>query len=327
MRRVACLAVLVSGVIGFAAACGIDEGGLLPPDASQDVGASDVNAPDIKDVVLDIPMACQTLDATACLDASVPDGWTLVALATSSTICPTTADWTPASFVYNLQADNGDCTCSCTPTGQYSCEGPLTFHWSGSTCSNQETFDAGQEGGCFQTGQNDPNAGLGTPTTFPSGGDCDAGTPSSATFTSSPVTSCVPKCTADYCGTGGSFKRCVISSTATNCPPPFAPALQSATPPGQIGPSPAGYVTCAGCGCVPYAVPPICKTTFAAYSSPDCTTGLLDAALPMNQCNQNVGGGVKSVFYTPTDPIGNCNSLGGGPSGVGFTPGITVCCM
>ncbi len=327
-RRLVLAWVVGAFATGFMA-CGIDESGLFV-DGSADVTLNDATPlPDAPyDVV--VPPGCKTLDATACVDAGIPDGWTPVGLAASNTSCPNVT-YSQQQYVADLKLASGACNCGCTPSGQFSCAGTVDYGFANCDMNHTLTFDAGDEAGCFP-GDGDQHIAIHPiPTPTPLGVSCDAGVIGSKAFASSPVTVCTPMCTdagsSDYCTLGAPFMKCIISTTSTVCPAPFQPALQGATPPGQIGPSGAALVSCNACGC---SAGPSggCDASVKAYGSTDCSGSPFTNPVVIGGTCNDMGGsnGVNSYIYTPYDPQVRCAPSDGGGS-VGFSAAITVCCL
>ncbi len=303
-------------------ACGIDESGLLPDDASLgDSGDSSITDSGPADVPADIPQGCKTLNTSACIDADIPDGWTLVALATTPVTC--TPDYDQQQYVHDLQLEAGSCACGCTSTGSYSCGGSVAFGsncgpCSGvGSCSNKGTFDAGDDAGCVPTGfTNSPDIAIGplpTPTSGSAG--CDAST-GAVGYTSSALTACVPKCTADYCNIGSAFKRCIISTQPT-CPAPFVNR-------DTMGSAGVVSATCDPCTCKTNPVGS-CSASITYYGTTDCTTTAVGTSTAPT-CKGTGQTSLGSFTYTPTDPTVSCAASAADGS-VGFGSPITVCCM
>jgi len=321
--------LVLTGALGVVGACGIDESGLEGVDASMDVTTNDTSPPP-KDAASDAPFdvviaqGCTTLDATACLDADVPDGWTLVGLATSNVTCPEGDAYAPSSYLDNLQLEAGVCTCECAASGSYNCAGTINYAWAGG-CNNSgkdASFDAGPAAMCIPTNENDQHLEIfgPLPTPTPVNVTCDASTVVSAGWTANQVTTCTPSCAADYCNIPGPFSRCIISTTETTCPAPFQPSSA-----GPIGPAGAVVAQCNGCGCSNDA-PGGCDASFYANKTNNCM--MYQGLAPIDTC-QDFGGGnnINSIYYQPYPPqLAGCQTSGGGGN-VAFNPGITVCCL
>ena len=150
MRRGVVLAVfVVIPIAGAFVACGLDESGTAA-DGSVDVttkdGAADVVSDVISDAPIDVPQACSTLDATACVDAGLPDGWTFAAVAPGDTPCPS-SDYTQNVYIHDPVADGG-CLCACTASGSFDCSGSVNAGTQPGCNGNKSfTFDAGNERG------------------------------------------------------------------------------------------------------------------------------------------------------------------------------------
>ncbi len=310
-----------AALVTITLACGLDESGILPLDAS----LGDVGAPDApSDVAPDtLPQGCTTLEASACVDANVPDGWTLVAFAQSAATCP--ADFDQPSYVDNLKLEAGACTCGCLPAGRYSCAGPVQY---GSNCgncgggvggcSNKGTFDAGDNAVCFQSAFTSADIAFGPqPPATPVDVGCDASV-SGQGFSGDPVTACVPHCTADYCGSLGSFKKCIVS-TETSCPQPFQ--LMD-----TIGSPTAVSVTCAACTCSASQQGNCGASASYFTNTTSCGNTALGTASSLPSCNTTGATPVSSFRYTPTTPTVQCLPSPG-DGGAAFAQPLTVCCL
>lgn len=304
-RRFALLAACV-------VACGLDESGLLPGDASLggDGGSSDV---------LEEPIGCQAVDASACIDAAIPANWSLIAFSASSTSCP--GDFDSKQFSDKLQLEAGACACGCTPSGSYSCSGSVQFgdncgNCGGGVggCSQNGTLDAGNAAACVPA-FNQPDFGIAAPPSLSAGtASCDASVTGNQATTATAVTVCAPHCTADYCAASG-FQRCIVSQTETQCPSPF---LATDT----IGDPSAVTVAC-GCSCT--AAPNgSCTASVVAYSGAGCTGNTTNVNVP--GCETTGGTGMASFRYTPTVPTVGCAPVQG-DAGVAFNAPLTVCCL
>ena len=325
MRRrvVFALGVGVSIAAGFVA-CGIDESGTAN-DGGSDATSSDApltkDAP-IVDVVIDVPQACKTLDASACVDADPPDGWTFAVLTPGDQLCPTTVDYDKTNFITNL-APQGPCLCSCVASGTIDCSGRLEAG-SGPTCSDNARWvilDAGNDAACFNTNWGDPHYGVPAPPTSIANAQCDASAPAPG-WTSSVETTCTPKCTADYCNVGSTYKRCIISQQSQLCPAPFTQAQP------LLGVEAGVLASCTGCAC---AINSKCSATIQPYNSSDCTNAIVDASVADGACDPtNVGGSpgqVNSIMYTPNVPAATCAVTAGGTASATFATSVTVCCL
>src|SRR5947209_7445325 len=108
-RLVFAVGVGVSLSLGFIA-CGLDEDGRAT-DGGADVTLSDAT-PDTKPKPDALP-GCDQIDATACVDAAVPDGWKLALIGTGDLACPNTVDFTKQGYLDSLTPTSG-CSCNCT---------------------------------------------------------------------------------------------------------------------------------------------------------------------------------------------------------------------
>ena len=281
-----------------------------------------------KDVVNELPQSCTTLDVSACADSGIPDGWEPVVTA-SNPGCPTTVDYDqPDGYVGNL-GSTGSCTCGCTPTGFFSCEGQFQYadncgNCGGGIagCGTPTTVDAGGDASCFVTGNSQADLAVtGTLNAKQNGVGCDASTTSTLAPTSSPVTVCLPHCTADYCGVGSVYQRCIWSATQTTCPAPWS--KQS-----TIGRSSDISVGC-GCSCTPFKVG-FCSATIDYYEGTSsaaltCSTVASGVFNTLPNCEHG-GSNVVSFYYNPSPPTVSCDASAAAPT-VGFNSPTTVCCL
>jgi len=304
--------VLLASVI---VACGIDENGLEVNDASvSDSSSVDASNDAVKDVVTELPQSCTTLDVSACVDSGVPDGWAPIVANIASPTCPTTADYTVNAYGDNPQADGG-CGCGCATKGSYSCAGTVTY-WQQS-CTNAETFDASDDGGCYATnGSHDFK--MGSATVSDLGAGCTASNTSTPGSTTGDVTVCVPACTADYCGQTGVYHRCIWSATQTACPTPFT------GPKDTIG-SPTDVNVACTCGCT--INKGSCDATIKLYGGGDTTCGTTSVgSVAVGTCFNSGGGTVDSFYYQPSVPTVACDASAPAPTAT-FNAPITVCCL
>jgi hypothetical protein len=267
-----------------------------------------------------LPASCPSLGVTACLDAGVPPGWTLVAVGQDAEACP--VGWVQRDFVQDLALDAGACMCGCTPVGHYSCAGNVGYGSScngcSMVCSKETNFSAADDGGCYPSAFDTPDLVFGNlPVPAPVGIGCTATATGDKAFTYSTATACVPSCSADYCGVRGAFRRCIATTTPRECPRPFEKAA-------TVGPLSAVSVSC-GCGCTP-TMTGSCKATAYYYSSNDCSgTSLGTFNLPTMYCQGTGDTPVQSIEYEPIDPTVGC-APSGSPS-IGFAADLTVCCL
>ena len=322
-RLVFALGVGVSLACGFIA-CGINEQGEAQDggvDASKD---SPITLDVVLDVQIDVPQACKTLDATACIgDAVAPDGWTYAVITAGDQLCPTSIDYDKTNFLTGV-AGQGPCLCSCTASGTIDCSARLEAGSGGSCNDNARwfVFDAGNDAACINTNWGDPHYEVPQPPTTLVNAQCDASAPPPS-WTASTETSCTPKCSADFCNVGSSYKRCIVTSQQNvTCPAPFT----------VVGPTlgiDAGVVTaCTGCGC---AVNSKCSAVIQPFNSNSCDTALADASAANGTCNDTKIGGspgqVNSFTYTPIVPALSCVPTSGGIPVAQFASSVTVCCL
>jgi hypothetical protein len=320
MRRGGVLAVFVAlSCASWFAACGLDESGTLS-DGSIDVTTKDGGGNDVvADVPIDVPQACSTLDASACVNAVVPDGWTFAVVAAGDQACPS-SDYVKNSYLANPQPDAG-CLCGCVASGTLDCSG--TVHaGTQANCGggNSFDFDAGNDAACIDTSWNDKHISIGPlPTAKATNAQCDASAPPPG-WTASAATACTPNCNADYCGVTGAFQRCIVSSTSQTCPAPFTKAMPSLGTDQQV------TTSCTGCTCAIKDTP--CAATIVAYQQTGCTQPAGSGAIPTDgSCPPQLPQNINSFSYTPTVPSPSCVIAAGGTASAAFTNSITVCCL
>jgi len=320
MRRGVVLAIFVVAPMGaaFFVACGLDESGAAG-DGSVDVTTKDGAPADvIADVPIDVPQACSTLDATACFDAGLPDGWTFAAVAPGDIPCPT-SDFTKTPYIHDPTADGG-CQCTCTSSGSLDCSGQVEAGTQPSCNGSKSfTFDAGNDAACIDTGWGDPHIAVGPPPLVGLGtASCDASAPPPA-WSAGNATACTPSCTANYCGVASPYERCIISTTSTTCPAPFTKQEPSLGTNAQV------TASCTGCACA-INTSVSCNATVIAYDTAGCV-GPIDAAPSNGTCESFGNVKVNSFRYTPVIPSPQCAITASGTGTASFTQSITVCCL
>jgi hypothetical protein len=311
--------VLLASVI---LACGIDENGLNSgndasvSDSSIDAAADAANDV-VKDVVSELPPSCTTLDVSACVDSGVPDGWAPVIASLGVTTCPTTQDYTVNAYGDNPQPDGG-CGCGCTTKGSFTCAGPLAVgqECNCPNCGSNGTVDAGDEAGCYQTG-NGHDFSIGTLTAKDLGVGCNATNTSTPGATTGNVTVCVPACAANYCGQTGTYHRCIWSSSENVCPAPFTGPKDTIGLPTDVN------VACS-CGCVAEKVGN-CGGSVNYYPSADCS-GTANGTTTLGMCKTTGGTTIGSFYLTPSVPTAICDA-GAPPPTASFNSSITLCCL
>ncbi len=330
MKRylLACAVACVGGAVACVA-CGIDESGLAGADGGMDAVTFDAPPNDAGGDVPDIgiPPTCSTIDAS-CLDASVPDGWSLVGIATdASTACPS-ADFDPVTgLLTNPQLTSGSCSCTgCSTTGSYSCSGSAQVLEGSSTCNS---FDASVAPfGCVintETGSPSDYAGVLPP--LPSGSIGCVNTPNGTGLVNTdPVGACVPnKCQSDYCGLRSQgFETCIITDGMHACPPGFTSRELAGA---------ATTYTCAGCPCFVGSTPS-CSGVIQVFSAADCGNDAGTSATDYVQTIASDAGCVstanfKSVVYVPNPPpMATCAPMAGDVAGdAGLLSPKTICCV
>jgi len=324
------VAFSVGASLAAAAACGIDETGLVS-DASTDATApKDVvvaDVPEPMDVQIDVPQACSTLDASACVDAALPSGWTYLVAAQGDASCPTGDYEDEVTYATAPVAAGNACTCTCTPSGSYSCAGAVSAGSGGATC-NVETyvFDAGDDASCPDPRFNSPYVSVG-PTPAPTSVDasCATNDTGSHAFTTSTATGCTPGCAADYCNVGDGFARCIVttsqSPTLQACPAPFTHGPIAVGAAGNVA------VACSGCQCAASPAGP-CTAAVTPYSSDDCSgTAVTNGAIPADASCATATGVVDSFLYVPTAPQATCVVTASGVGAARFSQSLTLCCL
>ena len=317
-RRFA-LCTCAASVLTAASACGLDEVGLQSVDASSDgFSAGDV----VTDSQRDAVQGCATVDASACVDASIPDGWTLVAYGANGGTCPAAFD--SYDYVRDPKLEAGACGCGCSSTGSYSCGGTIAYGTSCgncqggvNNCNNRDTANSGPDGGCFPTSTSAPDFAVGAlPTASPIGVGCDASAVGTQTFTATPATVCAPHCDADYCASRGTMRTCVVSNQTT-CPAPFAPA-------DTIGLSGDVSVSCAACTCTT-SQNGDCNGSVAYFANSNSCGGT-GTSINASSCKTTGGTSIGSFRYSVTVPTVQC-APSEGSGDAGFAKSLTVCCL
>ena len=307
--------VLGSGSAGMAA-CGLGEGGQLVVDGS----VSDVAVADgPKDVVADVPQACTTLDASACVDAALPSGWTWAMGAPADLPCPFTDLVNRTVYIRDPQPAAGACACTCNGSGAFSCAGTITFKGTGG-CNSSSTFDAGDTDACVAVpGQwNDHHFSFGQLPNPSGAASCAPMQTIDPTTTSTPATICTPGCSVDYCGIDAGFRKCIQQAGNQTCPAPWSFGA-------TVGPDSGVTVTCSACDCA--LDPAVCTATVTAYANNDCT-GMSGSVTPGAACNQPFNGNPLSFSYVPVDPTPTCSVVDAGVATAQITSApITVCCL
>jgi hypothetical protein len=351
LRTVAIVAAVAAPCAGFAA-CGLDEGGILPVDgATLDVVGGDViNLPDTgPDVVVDnyVPPACADLDAS-CLGAAIPDGWVPLGLTTNNALatpCPGDAeDFDQVDWATNPRLHAGACACgTCTTSGAWACVGQVTVATGNNDCSTvKDTFDASPHcttnvasGGQSQVAGSLPTVG-GAVT-------CDASVIGNGQVDTTAVRTCRPlQCTTDYCGLKPQgFQLCILynGDTGGQCPPGFSLGIaNNNTTPGRIDSPQNTASSCNACACTVSSPGSTCTATLRTFSSGDCDgdggtggSGYMSSypAAGLASCSQVNSSALSSVFYQPGRPpdAGCATTTLGGSGTAGLKAPATVCCV
>ncbi len=309
------LVLAVISVASTVAACALDEVGLMMDmsDATADVvDAHPIDAP------IDVPQACSTLDASACFDGALPDGWTFAAVASSDQPCPSSA-YLPSSYLYAPTPTSGACSCSCATLGNYTCEGPFTAGGNNGGCNQGSVaFDAGPDG-CVDTNwSGDHHATATWQPTANGSPTCNAMMIGDGGWSASTATACTPSCEAfDFCALASPFLRCIVSSTSTVCPTqgPFTEKQPS------LGTASNVDVTCEKCGCS-VSPPSTCDASVVAHDMNGC----MGNAYAIDNTCQDTHNNVLSLSYVATTIAPTCIPDGGGGTAT-FATSATVCCI
>ena len=311
--------------LGALAACGLDESGLAPIDGGGDSivvpeGGADV----VADVAPDVPLppSCATTDLS-CLgfDAGAPDGWAPYVVALGDAGCPS-GDYTGSAWVTNPSVASG-CSCSCTPSGSWTCPSTLTVK-NGLNCGSTSTVNPNQ---CTaQTSAHievDPVAATNNNVT------CSADASAPVTIAES-LSLCAPGCDAGAQGLCAqpSGSRCIVAEGVQACP-------DNSFTQHVVGASATG--SCAPCSC-DIGAAPSCNAAATVYygygnfpnhtADDKCQTGgqFTTQQLSLNGTCQAANDFYDS-FTVAWTPLGEttCTTSGGGGD-AGLSSPKTVCC-
>ncbi len=291
----------MSGAGVLAIACGLDPSGL----ADLDGGVGDHDDGGAGADAFDLPEACSSLDASACLGA-LPAGWQPVSVGSS---CP--AGYQAVPFVTDPSVPDGGCTCgACTVSGTYSCDASVPI--SGGNGCGDNPFANATPGQCSNVNQTQHlKAHLVKATGSVS---CSAPNDAGSGAVATPTTVCVPGCDVDFCA-GASL--CAMADGHRACPPGLPRSLYVGT-----GADPG----CAPCGCDASA-PENCAGTVTAYYGNDCTPGDEAGTWPVDTC-QYIQAKYKSVHVDLTAPPATCTVASATVEGDASLIGEkTVCCQ
>ncbi len=250
------------------AACGLDESGTAPSDASIQ--------PDIvvDNFVLDTyvetappppPLSCEeagiALDAS-CLGVPVPDGgWQPIGIQNGNAGCGT-GTYSVQLVQGNIQLAGGACGCTgCTPSGSWTCNNAIG---TGAACGTTTTANGNA---CLPVSANAFNETL----TRTGNGSCAGGQENgNGQSTETAMTMCFPQsCSDDYCGLAKlGFQLCVYNPNVTDgsCPANFPTSH-------IVGQAP--VVVCNACNACTVQSPPACTGTVVAYDEAGCTGNVL----------------------------------------------------
>ena len=318
-----------SPLAAVAAACGIDESGLLPIDASIETGTTDGGGGDVVayDVLNDVPLppSCGTLD-TSCIGfgGGLPDGWSPYVASFDGGACPT-GDFNATQWVTNTRLGAGSCACGCTTSGTYACPSNPVVGTGNIAC--------GLNVGAVTTGQCQTQgfSHIQLADAAATGNVTCTGTTAPAVPQADPVTLCSMGCEAGV----GAFcvqppgSRCIVTDGITTCPGSGMTAY-------VVGASAAP--SCEPCGCTTGATPQCTGTAylyrgyFNGQPHPDnnCDDGGQNTVetLTLDGTCQNANNGFDSyevVFGAP--PSGSCTANGPGSGDAGLASPKTVCCQ
>ena len=276
-------------VLSAIVACGIDENGLEPVDAStQEAGP-----------------ACTTLDA-ACL-GPLPTSWTPV----SVTDAGCRVGFTKTTLVGNPQVLPNGCACgSCEVIGAYDCDAASPI--SGGNNCNDDPIATAPTGQCTGASAQHLEAHL-VHATGTVG--CFAPNDAGAGATGGLVGLCVPGCTADFCAAAS---QCAISEGEVPCPPGLSLFGYVGT---DVDPG------CAPCACEAGA-PGTCGGTVTGFQSSTCDDSGGGASAPVGSCNVFPSGDYASVLVTLTPPATTCAVVPGppDPGDASLVQPKTICC-
>lgn len=320
--RIALAGGLAIGALLALGACGLGREGLGPEvddgggvDGTTPVGPSDASAradgappSDAASAGDRAPEAspCTTLDAS-CLGA-LPPGWKPIAVVDGG--CG--AGFSAQPLVTNPRLLDGGCACAaCEVQGTFACEAGVAIH-GGDNCGDP-TLVTVAPGSCVgasaQHIKADPPPAGGSPT-------CTSASDAGTGVTTDSLATCVPSCTADYCGQPS---RCVVAPGSKACPPGFMLLAHAGT-----GADPG----CAPCSCT-VAPPGNCGGTVTAWGDTSCSDAGGSQSYAIGDCNQvSTWSDYAAVTVEPTPPTPTCTptSVTRDTGDASLTGEQTICC-
>ena len=299
-----------------AAACSLDESGLLAGDASGDAPID--AALDAPADAPEEPFVCADAGAASCADAAP---YRMPALFSPDAAAPCPAGYDTHDLL--LAAPNApNCGCNCADAGTPSCGATaIDYHYGfgfGGCAAGSGTIALG--GTC--TAVTEPtytgeNVEIDTPAIT---GGCTGGTSVAPPATSTNARLCVPECASDetVCSAQGALHACVyVAGNVPSCPSDYASG------PFYVGATP--QVTCDGCSCV--ATGDCTGSTAHLYGDTTCGSG--DLPFPMDgQCHALSGSGAtwQSANVKPSLAGYQCKVTPGASHLTYVGESFTVCC-
>jgi hypothetical protein len=204
---VACSPLAAVGV-----ACGLDESGLQPSDASigGDGGGKDVVAYDVLNDV-PLPPSCATDVTCLGLGGTLPDGWAPYVGSLDGGACPP-GDFTGTTWVTNSRLAQGSCACSCSTSGTFACPSTAAIALGGLNCGGNNAATTGQ---CITANASTRIELLDAAAS----GSCEVDA-SPPTVQTDPVTLCAIGCDAgaNALCSQPQGSRCIVTDGIQNCP-------------------------------------------------------------------------------------------------------------
>jgi hypothetical protein len=314
VRRVIVLGV-VGGVSAVAAACGLEQAGLMPGD---DGGVVDSGRPD---VVFDVqvpdiyvPPACTTLDASCLLPYPADAGWNPVAA--TSGACPNDLDagWTKATFQNDASIVQGSCApCGCTVNAPACALDAGFTNYSANGCSSGAQANVLAADACVNISGSNGSASGSYPA--PSVTTCDASGGGDAQVQTGQVNVCATgSCAIDYCGLKNQgYALCIKHDGVVACPSGYVSQTVGAT----------AAATCGACGCA-VTQQKRCAASVVTYQNSDCDSPRDTTALD-GSCQ-----GVQNFSSARLRVVENdaaCAASTTTPAFVDLLGKVTLCCL
>ena len=286
MTRTRAIGWIAAGML----ACGIDESGLEPVDASPDAQEAG---------------GCATLDA-ACLGA-LPSSWKPVSL----TDAGCRSGFTKTTLVGNPRVLPSGCACgACQVIGSYDCDAASPI--SGGNNCNDNPIAYAPLGQCTTATAQHLKAHVIQAT---GSVGCFAPNDAGAGAAGDAIGLCVPGCTADFCSAPS---QCAIAEGQVACPTGMSLFGYVGT---DVDPG------CASCACT--ADPPgSCGGIVTGYQSSTCDDSGIVATYPVGSCNTFPSGDYASVLVTLTPPPTTCSVVDAAPDpgDASLIQAKTLCC-